>query len=138
MNARLPDWQLRLEACVAERLAQPFAWGRLDCALFVGDCVRACTGHDPAAHVRGKYANAREAARLLRGIGDLVAAAVAVLGDEISPALAQPGDIGLIDNDGDPCLGVCMGAAWLAPGPSGLASVGLDRVSRSWRMVKEY
>ena len=106
MIARLPDWQLRLEACVAERLTQPFGWGRLDCALWVGDCVRACTGHDPAAHVRGKYATAREAARLLRGFGDLADAAAAVLGPEIVPALAQPGDVGLIDNEGDPCLGV--------------------------------
>ena len=136
MTKRLRDWQSRLQACIAERWARPFAWGQQDCVLFPADCVSACTGNDPAKAMRGTYRDAAGAARLVRDLGGLAAIAAAHCGPEVLPGLAQPGDIGLVLNDGRECLAVCSGAMWLAPGFVGLCSLPMAQALRAWRLVK--
>jgi len=132
MSTRLPDWSTRLQAIVALRLSTPFAWGAHDCVLFAADCVRAVTGVDPAAGMRGRYVTERQARRLLRQRGGLARLAAAHLGPEVSPLLAQRGDIGLCEHEGRVLLAVCNGDHWLAPGPQGLGH--LERARRAWRV----
>lgn len=134
MSTRLRDWQSRLQACMAERWSRPFAWGTQDCALFAADCVSACTGVDPAADVRGTYTDALGAARVVSSHGGLAALAADRLGAEVSPGLAQPGDVGLLLNEGRECLAVCTGTAWHAPGAAGLCALGPDQAMRAWRV----
>lgn len=136
MTKRVRDWQSRLQACLAERRALPFAWGSQDCVLFAADCVRACTGEDPAVEIRGSYGDALSAARVLRERGGLTEIADAHLGGEIAPALAQPGDVGIVLNDGRECLAVCTGAMWHAPGATGLVALPAIQVQRVWRLLK--
>lgn len=136
MTTRLRDWQSRLQACLAERWAQPFAWGAQDCALFAADCADACTGVDPAADLRGTYSDAAGAARVVAELGGLAAIAAARMGPEIAPALAQPGDIGLVLNDGRECLAVCTGGMWHAPGAAGLCALPMAQAQRAWRLLK--
>ena len=136
MSGRLRDWQCRLQACLAERRVRPFAWGSQDCALFAADCADACTGVDPAADLRGTYSDALGAARVLAELGGLSGIAAARLGPEVSLLLAQPGDIGLLMNDGRECFAVCTGAMWIAPGTDGLVAVPLPRIMRAWRVSK--
>jgi len=81
MNARVRDWQSRLQACRAERCERPFAWGALDCALWGADCVHAVTGTDPAADLRGTYSDAAGAARVVARLGGLRAIGDARLGE---------------------------------------------------------
>lgn len=131
---RLRDWQSRLQACLAERWARPFAWGSQDCVLFAADCVDACTGVDPAKGMRGTYSDASGAARLVRELGGLAAIAASHCGPEIAPALAQPGDVGLVMNDGRECLAVCGGQHWLAPGESGVCVLPSGQGLRAWRL----
>lgn len=136
MNQRVRDWQSRLADCLAERMRRPFVWGQQDCVLFAADCVEAVLGEDPAADVRGTYSTARGASRVLRQRGGLAAIAAAALGSEIAPQLAQPGDVGLLSNAGQPCLGVWGGGAWYAPGADGLTSFPLESATRAWRVSR--
>lgn len=134
---RLRDWQSRLQACLAERRARPFAWGSQDCALFAADCVDACTGVDPAADLRGTYSTAAAAARVIEAHGGLASIAADRLGKEISPRLARVGDVGLLMNGGRECLGVCIGAMWQAPAESGLCVLPPSHALRAWRIERE-
>lgn len=136
MSRRLRDWQSRLQACLAQRWARPFAWGTQDCVMFGADCARACTGTDPAEGMRGAYSTAAEAARLVAELGGLAAIAGRHLGPEIPPAMAQPADVGLLINDGRECLGVFTGAVWHAPGAQGLCALPREQVLRAWRLER--
>ena len=133
---RLRDWQSRLQACVAERWRTPFEWGQFDCVLLAADAVLACTGEDLAAEYRGTYSDAAGAARLIETHGGLEAIAAARLGAEIRPVLAQPGDIGLLSNEGRPCLSVCTGAGWAAPCADGILIFRNDQAMKAWRLIK--
>ena len=134
---RLPDWPLRLEAFVAARQQQPFAWGAQDCATFAADCVQAITGVDVAPPHLRQHRHARAALRSMRAHGGLRAIAQAALGTPIPPILAGVGDV-LLTRPGaqahHPMLAVCNGASAIAPGPFGLVSLSLAQVSHAWRV----
>jgi hypothetical protein len=135
---RLPDWPLRLEAFVAERQAQPFAWGVQDCALFAADAVKALTGVDVAPPALRQHRSARAALRSLQAHGGLHGIAQAALGTPIAPALATVGDVLLVcthhDDSAHAMLALCNGSTALAPGPQGLVSVSLHSAVHAWRV----
>lgn len=137
MASRLSDWQQRLAVCVAARANLPFAWGSQDCALFAADCVLACTGEDIATDVRGRYKTDAGAARFIKRLGGLAAIAAARLGPEVAPLMAQPGDVGLLENAGNPCLAVWTGAVWHAPAEQGLTPFPIECATRAWRCCAE-
>lgn len=112
----------------------PFAWGSNDCLLFAADAVEACTGLDLAAKWRGQYADAVGAARMLHAGGGVAGFCSEHLGQEIRPALAQPGDIGIVLSGGRECAGVCGGPVWLAPGEHVLLAFPRSVVQRAWRL----
>ena len=93
--ARIDNWPRTLNALIEERRAASFAWGAHDCCLFAADGVRATTGADPAADLRGRYRTALGAARLIRRrfAGDIEAIPSALGFAEIPPALARRGDV---------------------------------------------
>lgn len=130
---RLPDWQLRLEAFVAQRQAMPFAWGANDCALFAADAVQAITGRDPAPHLRG-HRNARQAICAVREHGGLGAIAWAALGPAMPVQQAAVGDVVLVRVGKRLALGVCNGATVLGPGVQGLAAVPMADAVMAWRV----
>jgi hypothetical protein len=128
------DWQSRLQACIKERYRKPFEWGVHDCALFPADCVRAVTGVDPAELFRGQYSSAAGAVRFLQEHGGLAGLAARHLGEEIAPALARLGDIGLAANQGQACLAVCGGTVWYGPAKVGLERLPMNTITRAWRL----
>ena len=134
MTARHRDWQSRLQACLAERWARPFEWGVNDCALFACDCVQACTGIDPAKGIRGTYSTEAGAAKVIKRGKGLGAIAANRLGPEIPPLMAQPGDVGLLNNGGMECLAVCTGAVWHMPAAHGVVAVPMQMALRAWRL----
>jgi hypothetical protein len=135
---RLRDWPERLAALFAARQGQPFAWGAHDCCLFAADAVLAVTGHDPAADLRGTYATAAEAARVLGQFGGVAGVAIARAGRVVPASLAQPGDGGLSHHDAArPALAVWGGGAWHAAGPVGVVVVPPEAVVRAWRCTAE-
>ena len=137
MTKRVNNWQSRLQACLAERRALPFAWGSNDCAFYAADAVLACTGMDPAADLRGTYADVRGAAEVIREHGGLITLAATRLGAEVQPAFAQPGDVGLAVQQGRSLLAVFGGEAWHAPGEAGEVVLPTALIARAWRCCKE-
>lgn len=130
---RLHDWQSRLDVCMRDHMAEPFAWGRNDCVTFAAACVKAVTGADHIEQLRGGWFDERAAARLVRSGGGLVALAAGCLGEEIAPAMAQPGDVGITVQNGRDALCVCAGLHWHGPAAEGLATFSTDQVERAWR-----
>jgi len=126
------DWQSRLQAFVAGREAEPFAWGTNDCCIFACDAVLAMTGDDPAHGLR-EHRSEAEAALTLSAHGGVMQLASDRLGERIRTSLAQVGDVGLIDSPRGPALAVFGGSQWLAPSDSGLARYPFDAARLAWR-----
>lgn len=133
-SQRLPDWQVRLASLMAQRRAAAFAWGSNDCCLFAADALRAITGHDPAADLRGAYCTALQAARVLRTVGGVAGVAATRAGAPVPVALAQPGDVGLcVQNPQAPALAIFGGTEWHAPGAQCLATHPASSIAQAWR-----
>lgn len=134
MTQRLQNWQIEFAGFAAARASMPFSWGRNDCYLFAADAVRAMTGHDFAADLRGTYATTGEAARLMVKLGGLAAIASEALGESVSPLLAAVGDVVLCENAGRELLAICNGGTALAPGENGMEVLGMDAAIAAWRV----
>jgi len=81
--ARLPGWETRFYAYLADAL-RAVQEGREDyCALFAAGAVEAITGEDPAAAFRGRY----------REVADNLETVISGLFPEIAPGLAGRGDL---------------------------------------------
>lgn len=128
---RLPDWAQRLDALVGQALPRPFEWGTHDCCLWAADAVLAQTGQDPAADLRGTYADAAGAARALRAVGGLRGAG-ARCGAPIEPLRAVAGDVGLVRDGRHPLLAVFSGQVWLAVSVRGLITLPQSAASAAW------
>lgn len=139
---RLPDAAEALARLLAERQRAPFAWGSHDCCLWAADAVRAQVGVDPAAALRGRYASALQAARVIAAAGgSLEDIARAALGPPLrNPMLACAGDVGLTmgrvaDDPADRAtLAVCLGEWWAVPAAHGLALQPLNAATMAWRV----
>ena len=138
---RFPDWPARLELFLGGTSAKRFQYGRFDCCLFVANAVHAMTGFDLAFDVRGKYHSRREALELaqertgMRSVRVLIEAILSPL-PEVSPNMAQRGDIVLVKRASDVSLGLIAlnGKEILATARSGFVRMSLHRASRAWRV----
>lgn len=131
---RCRDWQERLQAFVAARLAAPFVWGVNDCALFAAGGVQAITGADFAAALGASHTSARTAWRAARAAGGLEGLARAALGPPLPAAYARPGDVVLLPMGRWQALGLCNGAGVLGPGPRGLVTMPRAQALACWRV----
>lgn len=130
-----------LASLIADRQQSMFAWGVHDCCLWASDAIHAQVGADPAALIRGRYATALQAARVIRACGPTLAdIATAALGSPLRhPMLACAGDVGLVeiaghDSDWPDALGVCIGEWWACPGRDGLTLQPMGAARISWRV----
>jgi hypothetical protein len=69
---RIDGWPDRLMQVVEQHRAQPFVWGRTDCAMLFRHCVQVITGRDPLADLPPWY-SAVSAARALHRVGHATA-----------------------------------------------------------------
>lgn len=129
---RLPTWPTRLEALLAQRQTQPFAWGLNDCCTFAADCVQAITGQDPAPAALRHHRTQKQAARALKRHGGMVGMAVAALGQPVPSSQACVGDVVLCTSANRPMLAICNGTTALAPSSTGLVTVPLGALC--WRV----
>ena len=133
-SKRLPDWRLRFDALITERLHAPFAWGTNDCALFAADNVLALTGVDPAFGMRGRT-SARQAARTMRQRGDLATLVDLNLGASCAPGSAVQGDVVMVPMGGRLALGVCLNAeSAVGPGARGLLQTSMANAVCAWKV----
>lgn len=131
---RFPDWEARLAAYLEDLRDKPFAWGKLDCAIFAGGAVKAMTGFDPMRGLRG-YRSEAEAERVLkeRGKGTLVRTVNAMFERE-PVGFAHRGDLVLVDGG----LAIAMGDIALQVGQhderEGLIRRPRAEWSKAWRV----
>lgn len=133
---RLKDWEPRLIACLACAARESFTAGRHDCALFVGTCVEAMTGVDPAAEWRGRYRTIKGGiARLRRdGHSDHIAC-VASMFEEVKPSLAHRGDIAVVEGaEGFGALGIVQGEGIYVLTETGLGIQPRRNLKRAFRV----
>lgn len=101
---RVAGWPRELNLYLTEisnrARTDSFAYGSFDCVHLLGDWVLRCTGVDPLADVRGRYANKEQAETLLAELGGLYAALELRLGAPVHPAMGQRGDAAYRTGDG--------------------------------------
>ena len=135
---RLDGWYTSLANYVEIVRRTPFAYGEHDCALFAAGAVRAMTGDDPAADLRGSYSTLAGGMRKLKKLGFANHAEFAAsLFAEVHPSEGQIGDIAAIPvSDGAFALGVVAGSHILIvqPDRAGLGVVELLAASRMFRI----
>jgi hypothetical protein len=131
----------RLQALLRARVGQPFAWGVRDCAMLAFDAALAATGQDPAPDLRGAYASAPQAFRLLRTLGGLRGMAAARFGAPVAVADAGDGDVLLLSADvctSSKVFGGALGIRWqglcIGQGATGLVQVPIDSVQACWKV----
>lgn len=136
---RAPDWEERLGDYLASRDGAVFAYGKIDCALFVAGAVKAMTGKDPARGFRGKYRSQASAVRAITQAGfESLSALMDAKFNNVPVAFAQRGDI-VMDQDGS--LGIVFGRDAIFVGQSddtpGLVRQPLASWARAWRVPFE-
>ena len=131
---RLPDWRQRLIDHVVETAAEPFAPGKHDCALAAANAVKAMTGKDFARGFRG-YKTIAGGMKKLKAAGyeDHIALAAEHF-EEIPPAMAQVGDIAVVQGDGGLALAIVQGELIYVAAPGGRALVPLTSALRAFRV----
>lgn len=116
---RYPDWPERLAAVIADHQAQPFQWGRYDCATLWIEAVAAMTGYD-AAQDFARWRSEKGALKALRQRGFAsVRDVVAAIAPEIPAAQAGRGDLAF------------PAEAWQGPLTSPAVLTGSHAVSRT-------
>lgn len=104
---RLPDWEKRLKAAIEKHMALPSAYGVSDCYLIADDAVEAVTGKTMYGTEARRYKTPAGAGKQLRKRGfETVEDAFRARFAEVPPTLAQRGDIGVVESDGEICGGV--------------------------------
>lgn len=135
---RQTNWPARLNAFIEQRRKMPFAWGGNDCCLFVCDWISLLTGIDPAKKLRGTYADALSAARVLkrhRGVEAIAARQCRANGWPSVPVVsAMRGDIVSLPTEHGAALGICLGRHAAFPGPAGLVFVALHECRHAWNI----
>lgn len=118
---RRDNWPSLLSAFVEQSLDKPFQWGISDCSLFAANAVLAMTGTDHAAEFRGRYKTARAARQLLKAFGGVAGIVERTGLEEVSPLMAQRGDVVLVDTAEGDALGIIgLDGKVVCQGPSGL------------------
>jgi len=114
---------------------RPFRPGRHDCALFAAGWVKLASGLDPARGWRSTYRSLRRGQQLLAkaGFADHVAFAAAHL-SEIAPALAQVGDVAVLD---DQAFGIVAGEMIYCLRPAGLGLVPRSQMRRAFKVESD-
>ena len=130
---RIELWPVLLMEFFAARSATPFAWGTNDCVTYAADAVRAITGDDPLADLRGSWSTELGARRAVTRAGGMPAALDSRFTRLPNVLCAQRGDIGVLPEEtGWHVVVVCMGALWACPGPDGVVTVSLEKAAMAW------
>lgn len=117
-----------------------FAWGRLDCCLFVADVLKELHGVDYAAKWRGTYSTEFGAKRIVVRHGGVEGIARSAFGDMLPPESARDGDpvlLGrkLVERDSiGGALGICQDGQIVYLTERGLARAPLAAAAGCFRV----
>ncbi|HEE9631311.1 TPA: hypothetical protein R8E83_003592 [Escherichia coli] len=130
---RKPDWQIKLGETIAAATERPFLWGEHDCCLFAADCAVVVCGIDPAEKYRGTYSDALGARKALLKNHKTIDAAIGAYFKEVPPALAQRGDLVVLNTEQGRVAGVVWGLGVWVTTPDGVRCV-RKKPDRAWRV----
>lgn len=113
-------------------LGVPFVYGETDCCQFVGDCVEAQTGENPAHYFR--YASELSANRLLKKYGGLEGIISSVLGEPYHGY--EDGDVGIVSNNGRLAAGVMWNGRIVVRTEDDLVDLPAQRAIKVWKVCQ--
>lgn len=133
---RFPDWQRQLKEYVRSEIGKPFAFGRVDGAMFTAGAVKVMTGVDLARGYRG-YKTAQGGMRKIAAKGHKSLAGPFEVLPEISPFSAVAGDVVLIEGSDGDCLGIMHGNhVYGVSDPIGVCKVETSKIIRAFKVGK--
>jgi len=133
---RREDWFERLAEVIERHEEMPFAYGQSDCATLLRDAILAMTGALPDSFclVYDDAATARAALRSRdhTNLAELLAAEL----EEIHPAFAGRGDVGIADYPGAIIGGgvICVGLELIGKGQTGTVRLPRMALSRAFKV----
>jgi hypothetical protein len=118
------------------RQGTPFDWLHWNCCLMVASWVHLRTGRWVMRDVPPTPTRQAAHRQIRRMGGSLRAVWTGWLGAEpIKPALAQPGDVVLVQAGADEAVGICCGRTAVVLTLPGLAHVPMAGATAAWRLT---
>jgi hypothetical protein len=133
---RVEDWHERMAEVIARHDAEPFEYGKSDCATLPFDVIEAITGSLPD-RFRAPYDDAASARARMRERGaSNLAELFALELPEIHPAFAGRGDVGIADYPGAIIGGgvVVVGLDVIGKGYNGTVRLPRSALSRAFKV----
>ena len=112
----------------------PLVWGKTDCCQFVGECIEATFGHNPAKHV--KYESEEAARQLFKIHGGLEGVITMLLGEPVEEY--QDGYVGVVDNGTCVVAGVFFKDRIICRVETSLVDLPASRAKRIWKPCQVY
>lgn len=133
---RLEGWEVRLSAVIEAARGEPYELGRHDCFRLACRSVQALTGADLWSEWAGSYRTHAQALRRIVEVGGSYDGCFSrIFGSEpVNVRLARQGDILKFVENGEPHLGVCIGAEAAVLGETGLLFVPCLACEVCWRI----
>jgi hypothetical protein len=130
-----PDgWEEALARAIERHSLLPFEWGVSDCFMMATDAAEAATGSPVLAEYR-RYTTEVGAARVMRRAGvEDVGNILALHLTPIAPALAQRGDLGVIERDGTIAAGVFTSFGFAVKAQHGVFYEPVTSVARAFKV----
>lgn len=130
---RVDGWEKRLNATIKAHREMPSLYGVSDCFQICNDAVIAVTGEFLFKDVL--YTSEKQAAKelLKRGFKTVEDAFASKL-ETIPSALAQRGDIGVIDDNGAICGGVFTALGFMVRNDNAVVFVPVSRVKTAFKV----
>lgn len=111
-------------------------WGKTDCCQFVGECIEAVHGFNPAKFVQ--YDSEVAAKRLFQTHGGLAGVLDMILSPSMPKNVWYDGDVGLVDNGVSNGVGVYYGDRIVCRTATGIVDLPQERSRRIWRMPRSW
>lgn len=132
---RFDDWQTRLTGYLRHVSQVPFEYGKHDCFIFVGECVRQMTGDKYIDDF--KYSDLDEGTQIVRDMGfkNHLHFIASKFPQRKSPLHAQRGDIVLSKPlPQGRALGICQGTLAYGVGQDGLMTFPMSKVGKAFKV----
>ncbi len=123
---------------IREEAAQPFVWGRTDCASTADRWVRLATGRSPMAVYGRKHGNEEEARSWLLQPGGIAVAMNRVMRSAGFRRTVEPvpGDVGLVLLDPQTiAVAIRGGAMWFAHSEAGAHGLPVAHFWKAWKIA---
>lgn len=134
---RAQGWERRLIDYIQSVAKTKFEWGKHDCFIFTGQCVKAIRGDNYIDDMIGKYHDAQSSLDYAKSIGvrNHIHFVARKFKPRPSPFSMMRGDIAVLPGlQGDFSLGICQGTRAYTVGKNGLYTVCASQVRKAFEI----